>query len=462
MHNLCLSVPTLALAVLLSGCATTPETVTKEAKSFAQTSVTNVPTDWATVGKRLGDVQVNWVTALGDSTLSKLVEEAQSNNKNLQTAAANVDRSWALAKQAGAALFPQVGLSASRNDSGNLNGASAGSFNVGVQASWELDMWGRISSGQQAAVQSAESAEADYKFAQYSLAAGVARSYFIAIEAQRQKILATDVVDAISKITNIVQVQFDNGVATQQDLSLARSDLAKAKDSLASAKGGKRDALRALELLLGRYPGADIEIRTELPAVPAPPPAGIPSAILERRPDIIAVERRIAASINTVNQAHAAKLPTVSLSGSLGGASNSLSNLLSPTNVAWQLASSLLIPIVDGGASSSAIEIANADQKAAVAAYANAALKAFGEVETALDQGVVLRERKGALNEAVSEIKTALKIAELRFNEGESELLEVLQIQQRKFAAQSNLISLERSELDQFINLNLALGGNWK
>jgi outer membrane protein TolC len=117
---------------------------------------------------------------------------------------------------------------------------------------------------------------------------------------------------------------------------------------------------------------------------------------------------------------------------------------------------------MDGGSLDAGIEITDADQKAAVAAYAEAALQAFGEVETALDQGVVLRERKGNLNEAVREINTALKIAEIRFAEGESDLLEVLQIQQRKFAAQSNLISLERSELDQFINLNLALGGSWK
>ncbi|PHR93614.1 MAG: hypothetical protein COA69_02955 [Robiginitomaculum sp.] len=462
MRNLRISVSTLALAVLLTGCATTSGSVNNDAKSIAASSVSNVPTDWAAVGKRVGDVRVGWVKAIDDPALSKLVNEAQANNKNLQAAAANVDRSWALAKQAGAALSPQVGLSAGSGGSGNLDGASGGSFNLGVQASWELDIWGRIKSGQQAAVQSAQSADADYKFSQHSLAAGVARSYFVAIEAQRQEKLANDVVAAIGKITNIVQIQFDNGAATQQDVSLARSDLATAKDSLASAKGGKRDALRALELLLGRYPGADIEVRSELPAVPAAPPAGIPSAILERRPDIIAAERRIAAAINTVNQAHAAKLPSISLSGSFGGASNSLSSLLSPSNIAWKLASSLLVPVIDGGASDAAIEITDADQRAAVAAYADTALKAFGEVETALDQGVVLRERKGNLSEAVSEINTALKIAEVRFNEGESDLLEVLQIQQRKFGAQSNLISLERSELDQFINLNLALGGNWK
>jgi NodT family efflux transporter outer membrane factor (OMF) lipoprotein len=461
MRNLCLSVSTLTLAVLLTGCATTSGEVTKEAQSIAQSSVGNVPTDWAAVGRRVGNIQVGWVRTLGDPTLSRLVGEAQANNRNLQASAANVDRSWALAKQAGAALSPQVGLSAGGGGSGNGNSGS-GNFNLGVQASWELDIWGRISSGQQAALQSAESADADYKFAQHSLAASVARSYFVAIEAQRQEQLANDVVTAIGKITNIVQIQFDNGAATQQDVSLARSDLAAARESLAAAKGGKRDALRALELLLGRYPGADIEVRSALPAVPAPPPAGIPSAILERRPDIIAAERRIAAAINTVNQAHAAKLPSVSLSGSLGGSSSGLSNLLNPTNLAWQLASSLLVPVMDGGALDAGIEIADADQKAAVAAYADAALTAFGEVETALDQGVVLRERKSSLNEVVREINTALTIAEIRFQEGESDLLDVLQIQQRKFGAQSNLISLERSELDQFINLNLALGGSWE
>ena len=284
----------------------------------------------------------------------------------------------------------------------------------------------------------------------------------MAIEASRQQELAEKIVAALDETQRIVQLQYDNGLANQQDLSLVKSDAASARDSLAAAQGGRRDALRALELLLGRYPGADIDVRKTLPSTPRAPGAGIPSEILERRPDLVAAERRIAASINNVNQAKAAKLPSLSLSGSFGGSSSGLSSLLSPGNLAWQAASSLLVPIADGGARDAQIEVNTAEQKAAVAQYAQAALTAFGEVESALDSGVVLRQREDALNESVIEAEKALKVAQLRFDEGESDLLDVLQIQQRLFGAEASQIAIERAQLDQFVALNLALGGDWR
>ena len=197
-------------------------------------------------------------------------------------------------------------------------------------------------------------------------------------------------------------------------------------------------------------------------AVPSPPGARVPSEILERRPDLVAAERRIAASINGVNQAKGAKLPGVSLSGSFGGASDALSNLLNPVNLAWKAASSLLVPAIDGGARDAQIDVASAEQSAAVAAYAQAALTAFGEVESARDGGVVLRKREQALNEAVREAEKALKVAQLRFDEGESDLLDVLTIQHRLLGAEASQIAIERAQLDQFVAFNLALGGDWR
>ena len=457
------TISALGVITLLSACATTDMAeVEAETKSQAAQSLPDTPFTWKAAQEKIGDVDVAWVARIGDKTLSRLVDEAQVNNRDLQAAAANVERAQALARQAGAALEPQLGLSAGGGGSGNLDGQSGGNLNLGVQASWELDIWGKARSGQQAAYESAQAAEADYTYSQHSLAAGVSRAYFIAIEANRQEDLAQKIVGALGETQRIVQLQYDNGLANQQDLSLIKSDSATARDSLLAAQGGKRDALRALELLLGRYPGADIEVRTSLPPVPASPGAGIPSEILERRPDIIAAERRIAASINGVNQAKAAKLPSVSLSGSLGGSSGGLSSLLNPANLAWQAASSLLVPISSGGALDAQIDVATAEQKAAVAAYAQTALTAFGEVENALDSGVVLRQREDALSESVREADKALKVAQLRFDEGESDLLNVLSIQQRLFGAEASQIAIERAQLDQFVALNLALGGDWR
>ena len=190
-------------------------------------------------------------------------------------------------------------------------------------------------------------------------------------------------------------------------------------------------------------------LRRSLPSPPPAPPAGVPSDLLERRPDLIAAERNVAAAFNSLNSAKAARLPAVSLTSTVGGASNSLSDLLDPTNVAWTAGSNLVAPLLDGGARQAQVDISTADQKAAVAAYAQAALGAFSEVETSLDQGQVLDARFDSLTEAAKEANEAYRIATLRYNEGETDLIDVLTIQQRVFSAESNLTSVQRLLLQQ-------------
>ena len=423
----------------------------------------DAPAAWAAAQDRVGEVEVGWIEAFGDPVLVSLVEEAQANNRDLQVAGANVERSRALARQAGAALSPSVNLVTGATEAGNIDaGGSASSYNAGLQLNWEVDLWGRIRSGQAAVVQSAEAAEADYLFTQYSVAAGVARAYFIAIEAGLQEQVAQNTVDALTETTRIVNVQYENGLASSQDIALTRSDLATAQDTLTSTAGAKRDAIRALEVLLGRYPGAELDVRASLPQPPAAPPAGVPSEVLERRPDLVAAERQVAAAFNSLTSAKAAQLPAISLTSTVGGASNSLSDLLDPTNVAWTLAGNLVAPIIDGGARQAQVDISTAEQQQAVAAYGQAALNAFSEVETSLDQGQVLDERLVALTEAAAEANEAYRIARLRYDEGETDLIDVLTIQQRVFSTESNLTSVQRLLLQQRVDLNLALGGDWR
>ena len=445
----------------VSACASI--TSREEAGVAARGELPQLPETWTTAQEAVGDVKVGWIASFHDPVLTALVEEAQENNKNLQIAAANVERSLALAKQAGVALKPNVSLVAGASESGRIDpGGSSSSFNAGLQLNWELDIWGRIRSGQQAAATSAEAAEAEYLFSQYSLAANVARAYFLAIEAGLQEQVAQGTVDALEETTRIVNVQYENGLASAQDLALSKSDLATAHDTLTATSGAKRDAVRALEILLGRYPGAELDVRDSLPEAPTSPPPGVPSEILERRPDLIAAERNVAAAFNSLDSAKAAKLPAISLTSNVGGASGSLSNLLDPANVAWTVAGNLVAPLFDGGARQSQVEISTADQKQAIAAYGQAALNAFGEVESNLDQGAVLDKRLAALNEAADEANEAYRVARLRYDEGETDLIDVLSIQRRVFAAESNLTSVRRALLEQRVNLNLALGGSWQ
>lgn len=452
----------LLVGLFATGCASFSNTG-GEADRFADSSLPPVPERWALARDSVGAVHIGWIDAFDDPVLSSLVAEAQANNRTLRATAAAVDRAYALLRQSRAQLYPSLDATAGAARSGPLEGGpTTTALTLGAQASWEVDVWGRVRSDVEAARQSARALEADYRFAQHSLAAAVARTYFITIEARLQVGVARDIVDALTEIDRIVRVRFANGYANAQDAALARTDLETARDSLFSAQLGERDAIRALEVLLGRYPATELELTATLSREPPAPEPGIPSQLLERRPDIVAAERRIASAIAGLDQAQAARLPQISLSGSLGGASNELSDLLDPVNVVWRLAANLLAPIFDGGRRQAQVDVATAAQEEAIANYADLALNAFSEVEGLLDEGQVLRQRRASLIASDRASDRALYIAQLRFDEGENELIDVLNIQQRVFGTRSSLVAIQRAVLANYIDLSLALGGDWR
>ena len=449
------------IALLATSCATKPPE--KRVDQVVEKAV-ETPATWAiNTDEENKDVSAQWLESFNDPILLKLIEEGITNNSDLQVTAGNMDKAWLLAKQSGSALKPTADLSLSGTRSGRADGGfSKSDVTVGIQVSWEVDVWGRLSAGVRAAEASAQAAQADYIFAQHSLGANIAKTYFKVIEAKLQADLARKNLEILKKTMRITQAKYDNGRASGQDIALNRANLAAAKEQLVTIEGSQRDAIRALEVLLGRYPNATTEIRNELADLPPAPPAGIPSEILERRPDIVSAERQIAAAFNATDQAKAARLPRFSLTSSISGASNSLSNILNPTNLAWQLGANLMAPLLDGGRRKIDIEIVTIEQEQAIANYVQKALVAFSEVENNLDQGRILADRETALNEARNQSAKAYYIADLRYKEGESGLLDTLQIQQQVISAESNLLSIKRSQLEQRINLYLSLGGGWQ
>ncbi len=453
------------LAVSLAGCGVTPsqEQVEEGVGQATSQQLPNTPEAWSAAAVS-GEVQAGWIETFNDPALVALVVEAQANNRELAAAATNVDRAWALARQAGGVLVPDVGITggAARTGTADSSIPTSTNLNLGAQVSWEADVWGRLRSGERAALAGAQSAEADFRAAQESLAAATAKAYLSSIEADIQAEIARETVSILEETQRIVNVKYENGDASGQDIALARSDLASARERVTALEGSERDAIRALEALLGRYPGAELEVRNTLPVAPPHPPAGLPAELLERRPDLAAAERRVAAAFNATNQARAARLPTISLTGTAGGTSNSLSNLLDPGNVAWTTGVNLLAPIYDGGRLREGVNVATAEQEQALAAYGQSAINAFTELENTLDQGVVVEQRILNLKDAAAEADRALRIARLRYEEGEEDLLSVLTIQQRAISARSALSTMERLLLEQRVNLNLALGGSWQ
>ena len=449
----------LVMATTLSACVSTDNN--KNSNNAYSEQVIS-PSSWTSQIKESVLGPEKWLESFNDPLLMQLIAEGKEHNLDLQIAAASMNKAWLLAEKSGVALKPTVDLSLARTQSGSMTGGdSNASVGVGLQASWELDVWGRIQSGIDSAKANAESSQADYIFAEHSLSANIAKSYFKVIEAKLQANITEQNVSILKKHLRITQVKYSNGFSSAQDIALNKANLASAQDQLIATITSKRNAIRSLEVLLGRYPNATLDIADVLPSLPEPPPPGIPSSILERRPDLISAERQVAAAYSATAQAKAAQLPSFSLTSSVNGSSSALSDVLNPSNLIWQLAGNVLAPIYDGGRKAMDVEIATTDQTQALANYKSKALVAFSEVEDNLDQGVNLAKREVALTQAYQHSKKAYRIAELRYKEGESELLDTLQIQQQAISAQSNLLSIKRTQLEQRVNLYLSLGGSW-
>lgn len=449
-------------ACCLSACATL--STDEDVAQATAASLPELPGQWLVDGALPGDVRVGWIDAIGDPVLTELVLEAQANNPDIRAAAASLEASRALVRQARSALFPQINASfqVDRTESPQPFAVNDILYTLNAQAQWEVDLWGRVRSGRNAAYASAQAVEADLLFAQYALASGVAAAYFASIEASEQVGVAQRTVDALAEIDRIVRVRYREGFASRQDTAIAAADLESARDNLAQAQVGSRQARRALEVLLGRYPGNLIALREELPESPDAPPAGLPSQMLERRPDVVAAERRVAAAFANLDQAKAAKLPLISLTGNAGGTSTDLGNILNDGNIIWAIVGSVLQPVFDAGRLDAVEDEADAERRAAIAAYASTALAALRDVEDNLDQVQVLAERELILERAAEESSTAYILSQLQYAEGEIALIDVLNIQQRLFAAERNLVSIRRARVEQWVALNLALGGSWE
>lgn len=447
----------VACLVMLSACATKlqePPTQPETLKD-ALPETTEVPGEWSAPAGDMADVDDGWLRSFNDPQLESLVEEALSyQNPNMRFLAAQVDRAVAQARLAGAALKPTVGLGADLSGTGGDAAVSGGSSAVGVVASWEWDVWGRVQAGASAAEENLRATVADFEYARQSLAANVAKAWYLATELELQTQLAGETVEILSKLVDLVEKKHEVGQVSMQDVHLVRADLASAEDALRQAIGGQQQAQRALELLLGRYPAAEIETADELIPVPPPVPVGLPSTLLERRPDLIAAERRVAAAFFLTEEARLAKLPRFTLTAGVG-ASSGLEDAIG------DLGAGLFAPLFTGGALEAQLDSATADQEAAIGAYGTTALSAFEEVESALVNEKLLEERQSFLGSAEQENHKAYELAEVQYDVGKIDLLSVLQMQSRWNGARIGLVRIKNERLAQRINLHLALGGSF-
>ena len=396
-----------------------------------------------------------------------LVGEAQRANPSLRASAARVDQAAALAKVAGAERFPSIGAGsqAGRQKQNFLGQTSTdNSFGVSLQAAWEVDLWGKVKDGAEAAIADAEAqAQAD-RALRSSLAAQVNKAWLAVAESNEQVALAEQAVKSREESSTLVRERFERAIAedggSAAQVRLSETELATAKADLERRRGERERALRQLELLLGRYPSGAVSGAARLPKLPPAPPAGLPSELLLRRPDILQSERRLAAAGRRSDQAVKARYPSINLTGSLGTTTDQLEKILSSSSGVWALGGSLTQPIFQGGRIQGGIQQADAAEREAVANLQRVVLDAFGEVEQSLVTEIYLRRQESEIARAVELSKDASARAGEEFRNGTGGVLTFLAAQNREIEASSSLVSVRRLLLDNRVNLHLALGGD--
>jgi outer membrane protein TolC len=434
----------IAAALIAVGGCKSKEPIQPPDAVAESIGVETVRREWAEAAEK-GTVPDGWMKTFNDPKMEAVVVEALKHNQALRAAKSRIDVAAAAAIQADALSKPAIGLG---------GGAGALGAGVGLNIQWELDVWGRLAAIQSAAEEQLVAVQNQYDFARESLAAQTAKAWYMATDAHLQHELAKDTVKIHEELVRVVKTKADAGKATPQDLSLAEADLSSAKERQGFAEGALKEAVRSLEVLLGRYPSAELEVAREFVGVPGPVPAGLPSQMLERRPDIIAADAQIRAAFQNVRVAQLAKLPRFGISGGAGVASGDLAGSTANAN--------FFVPLYDAGTMNAQVTIETADQEQAIANYGQIALSAFKEVEEALSNEQLLRERETNLAAAVKQNEDALKVARTRYDAGKIEVLDVLQIQARTNASKASLIDMQNRRLANRIDLHLALGGSFE
>jgi NodT family efflux transporter outer membrane factor (OMF) lipoprotein len=454
----------ITTAALLSSCAVEPP---PPANEIRQQALPNIALDgsWkADASLSTGLVQDDWLRTFADPQLDELVREAITHNPDFRVAAARVEQAAQYLVIAQSGLRPQVGIfgTGGSKSSGGGDTSSAALQGALLAASWELDLWGRLRYARNAAREDLASANADLEFARQSLAASTAKAWFTATQLTLDAAVAADMVRSTGELTLLAQDRERIGVGTDADTAVARARAREVESTLQQIQLSRSQALRALELLIGRYPAAEVNARAELLERPGPVTAGMPLQMLERRPDVIAAERRVAAAFNRIGEAKAARLPQLSLNASFGAFESDILELREDfDNPTGGLGARLLAPLYQGGALQAQVEIRTLQQKEALADYARVALRAIGEVENAVAANATLAARARLLGEALNEQTLALDLTQTNFRVGRADRRAVEQQRINVSNARMALNSVRTEELAGRVNLHLALGGSF-
>lgn len=411
--------------------------------------------------------RVFWLDDFQDPDLNKLIIEAMNNNFNVKTFKSRIKIAHSKAIIGGADLKPHLGFDAGVKSSwkkdANDKWIRTTNNDMGFSATWELDLWKKLSNEKRAAYANYEAAKADFEAVRLSIAGRISASWFNLISAEQQLKLAQLILESTEKTQKVIEKRFDQGLTTALDVRLGRSLVEDSKSKVEDRKLRRIKVRMILELLLGRYPSANVSADMTLPKLKyTQVPAGLPSDLLLRRPDIIAAEYRLIRARERYKMENKNLLPSFRLTASLGSESNELRRLLNPEVLVTDIALRMIQPILDGGELKARQEQFYAELEEEVSDFAEVMLIAFQEVELSLASETLLKTREAATNASWEESKTAAQIAQRQYNRGLIDITTLQLAQRRVFDQGIRLLDTKRDRLINRVELYVALGGAFK
>jgi len=445
------------LALALAACAVGPDYQRPEA---AVSAAYKEAVGWKVAEPRDETSRGNWWEIFGDPKLSALIESIDMSNQNVLLAEARFRQAQALAAQSRAALFPTLDANASITRSRSPTGV-VGDRSVALNSSWEIDLWGRLRRALESSAASAQASAADLAAARLSAQAELASNYFQLRVLDAQKQLLGDTVTAFDKSLELTRNRYAAGVAAKVDVAQAETQL---KSTLAQSidTGVQRAQLEhAIAILVGKPPSefsiAPVPLAVTMPRVPL----GLPSELLERRPDVAAAERRAAAANAQIGVAKAAYFPSLTLSASGGFRSANAADLFTAPSRFWSIGPALAQSIFDAGLRRAQTEQAIAAYDATVAQYRQAVLAGFQEVEDNLAALRILEEEAKVQDEAVRAARESVVLTTNQYKAGIVSYINVVTVQTTQLSNERTAVGILGRRLVAAATLVKALGGGW-
>ncbi|HMJ63137.1 MAG TPA: efflux transporter outer membrane subunit [Bryobacteraceae bacterium] len=462
---------TAAVVLLCAGCMVGPDYFKP---SVPMTAAYKEDQGWKLARPRDDIPRGKWWEIFGDPQLNALEEQVSQANQNVKVAEAHFRQARALIGFFRAGLFPTVTAGASANSVRNSqlspsgtssgtssSGASTGEFLLTGDISYEIDLWGRIRRSVTAAREEAQATAADLESARLSIQAELAFDYLELRSADAQQRLLNDTVQAFKEALQLTINRFEGGAAPKSDVAQAQTQLETTQVQATDIAVQRSQLEHAIAVLIGKPPAEFSLPPAPLDLQPPNIPAGLPSELLERRPDIAAAERRVAEANEQIGIAKAAYFPTVTLNALLGFESSSIRNFGGWQSFLWAVGSSLAQTIFDGGRRRATSEAALASYDATVASYRQATLDAFQQVEDNLAALRILEQETQQQERAVVSARESLQLFTNRYKGGVDNYLQVITAQTVALANERNQVDIMRRRMDASVLLVKALGGGW-